>query len=124
MDVHIKQKLNLLIHLALVDGKFHKAEKALLEEFVAEMGFDTKDFQLLALSETKTDELTRLDDKKEMLFLALRLIRADNFIDKKELAFCKDIATKLGYDAAIIDEYAHGTLDRASFDKSVNNWLL
>ena len=124
MNKYTKRKLNLLIYLANVDGKFHKAEKALLQEFVKEKGFDIGDFRLLETYDEKNHDLPLVDDKKEMLFLAIKLIQADNVIDKKELAFCKDIAAKLGYNADVIDEYAHQNLNRESFDKKIDNWLL
>lgn len=124
MNKYTKRKLNLLIYLAQVDGKFHKAEKALLKEFVNEKGLDMKDFRLLEPLDENSHDLPMTDDKKEMLFLAIKLMQADNVIDKKELEFCKKIASKLGYDAAVVDEYAHHELDRGSFDETINDWLL
>ena len=123
MNKYTKRKLNLLIYLAQVDGKFHKAEKALLEEFVNEKGFDIKDFRLLEPMDENSHDLPSTDDKKEMLYLAIKLMQADKVIDKKELEFCKEIASKLGYDATVVEEYAHHELDRKSFDEKINDWL-
>ncbi len=124
MNEYTKRKLNLLIHLAKIDGKFHKAEKALLEEFVVEEGFNVNDFRILVAAGDQTYDVDLIDDKKEMLFLAIKLMKADHIIDKRELEFCKDIATKLGYDPAAVEAYANRELDRESFDKAVDQWLL
>ncbi len=124
IDYNNKQKLNLLIHLAKVDGKFHKAEKALLREFVDQEGFDAEDFRLLETAEEEIGDFHLIDDKKEMLFLALKLIHADEVIDKKEVTFCKEIAAKLGYNSAAIDQYAYRELNRETFDKTIDDWLL
>ena len=124
MDKYTKRKLNLLIYLARVDGKFHRAEKAILKEFVNEKGFDMEEFRLLKPMAKNSHDLPLADDKKEMLFLAIRLMQADKVIDRKEMEFCKEIASKLGYDAAVVDEYAHHELDRESFDATIDDWLL
>ncbi|MDN5212713.1 hypothetical protein QQ020_11675 [Fulvivirgaceae bacterium BMA12] len=124
MNEYTKRKLNLLIHLAKIDGKFHKAERALLEEFVIEEGFNVKDFRILVAAGEQTHDVHLIDDKKEMLFLAIKLMKADHIIDKRELEFCKEIATKLGYDSGAVEAYADQELDRESFDNTIDRWLL
>lgn len=123
MDKFTKRKLNLLIYLAKIDGKFHKSEKALLKEFVNEEEFDVTDFRLLEPVDEKIGDLYFIDDKQEMLFLAIKLMQADKVIDKREMAFCKEIAVKLGFNASVIDEYASKVLDRKSFDETINDWV-
>ncbi|MDN5212702.1 hypothetical protein QQ020_11620 [Fulvivirgaceae bacterium BMA12] len=124
IDIDSKRKLNLLVHLARIDGKFHRAEKALLREFVNKEGLDVDDFHLLEMADEEIGDFHLIDDKKEMLFLALKLIQADDVIDKKEFTFCKEIAAKLGYNSLVIDQHAYRELDRETFDKTVNDWLL
>lgn len=124
MNIYTERKLNLLVYLAKVDGKFHKAEKALIKEFVNEKGFDLKDFKLLGSSNDTDLNLPSMDDKKEVLFLAIKLIQADSVINKNELDFCREMAIKLGYKAGVVDEFAHCELERGSFDKTVDDWLL
>ena len=124
MDACTKRKLNLLIHLARVDGKFHHAEKALIREFVKEKGFEAADFQLLQETEERFQDLQDIDDKKEVLYLAIKLMQADDVIDRKEMAFCKELALKLGYKPAFVDIFADITFDRTQFDGEIAGWRM
>jgi len=122
MDKTTQRKLNLLVHLANIDGKFHKSEKKFIQEFVADKGLNVNDFHMI-----KSDldhDLSLIEDKCELIFLAIKLIQADQVIDKKELQFCRDMALKLGYKPAIIDAYAEASFTRAEFDIDVENWLI
>jgi len=38
MNILERKKINLLVHLAKIDGKFEKSEKALLKSFLHEKG--------------------------------------------------------------------------------------
>lgn len=122
MDTTTKRKLNLLIHLAKVDGKFHDAEKALIKEFVNEKGFSVSDFDML--HEEEFQDVHLMDDKKEILYLALKLMQADKVIDRAELAFCRDLAQKLGYKPAVVDAFADADLDRTNFENEVAEWAI
>ncbi len=124
MNACTKRKLNLLIHLAKVDGKFHDAEKALIQEFVREKGFDVTDFDLLQGSEKPLKNVHQINDKKEILFLAIKLMQADDVIHNSEMAFCRKLAQKLGYKPAIIDAYAHMALDRFYFENVIHQWSI
>ena len=124
MDTCTKRKLNLLIHLAKVDGKFHDAEQALIKEFVQEKGFDVTDFDLLQVSEKPLKNLNQINNKKEILFLAIKLMQADDVIHNSEMAFCRKLAQKLGYKPAIIDAYANMAMDRVYFESVIQQWSI
>lgn len=123
MDDIIKRKLNILIYLAKVDGKFHKAEKVLLMDFVNENGLDPNEFKLL-VKNPEDLETEKIIDKGEMIYLALKLIQADNVLDQNELTFCKDLAHKLGYKPEVIDSFAGKELSREVFDLEINRWKI
>lgn len=121
MDETIKRRLNILIYLAKVDGKFHKAEKTLLQDFVKEHNLNASEFKAL-MSNNEKLETGKIIDKEEMLFLALKVINADKFLDKKELDFCKDLAIQYGYKEGLIDVFNNQNLTRENFDSEIAKW--
>ncbi len=122
MNDVVRRKLNILIYLAKVDGKFHKSEKALLMDFVNENKLDPKEFKLLV---ENPEEMApeKIVDKEEMMFLALKVMKADKEVHETELEFCKELAGKLGVKPGIVDEFVNKELTREAFDKEVGNWL-
>ena len=122
MDEYTKRKLKVLIHLAMVDGKFHSAEKALISEFVRDKGFEVDEFQLMKMSKENINDVGEIDDKGEMLFLALKLVKADNVIMESELTFCREIALKLKFNPEVIDQLVNKNLSREQFDMEIKKW--
>ena len=123
MDDFIKKKLNLLTHLAKVDGKFHKSEKALIKAIAEQAGLKPDEFHLLEPQDNGLDDLSAIDDRCEMLYLALRLMQADNKIREEEIAFCEELAKKLNYNPEVSRYYAYKKLpDREEFDHEVTRW--
>jgi len=123
-DVFTERKMNVLVHLAKVDGDFHKSERRLIGEIAIEKGFNVDDFNLLRESDNPLDQLDAIDDRAEMLYLSLRLIQADDVIKEEEISFCKKLATKLNYNSEVIDHFAHQPLPiRKEFDKQLSTWV-
>jgi len=108
MNVLEKRKLNLLVHLAKVDGRFEKSEQELLKSFIQEKG--------LSASSTngeypiKFSDFTHSNEKIELLYWALRMIQVDEVIHEKELSFCRSLALKLNFKPGVIDRFAHNPL--------------
>ncbi len=104
MEEVIKKKLNLLVHLAKVDGQFDSSEKAALMEMLTIHGITKLD---------ETDQEIDLNDfksspsKADILYWALRIIKADGILHPDELAFCKALAMKLNYKPEIVDHFSH-----------------
>jgi len=119
MDNYTQRKLNVLVHLAMVDGKFHKAEKALINDFVNERGFEIDEFEMLKMPSDNLEDLKSIDDKKEMLYLAYKLIRADNIVDESEVVFYKKLASRLGYKSEVVDILRREKLTRRQFDELI-----
>lgn len=124
MDKQTERKLNLLVHLANIDGIFHKSEKALIKEFLSEKGINPIDFEFIRAENEKLQDLHLIDDKNEIMFLALKLIQADKIIDRREVAFYKKLADKLGFKPELIDFFANITLERELFDQLITEWRL
>jgi uncharacterized membrane protein YebE (DUF533 family) len=120
-----KRKLNLLVHLARVDGKYDKSERRLLQQFVMEKGLDTKLLNGKGECDPGHNFLTEPDAKIELLYWAIRLIQADQVIHNKELAFGKSLASKLNFKDEIVAYYANTPLgDFGSFQQEVKQiWM-
>ena len=119
-----KRKLNLLVHLAKVDGRFEKSEQELLKLFVREKGLDESQLHDEE-HPIKLSDFTHSGEKIELLHWALRLIQADKIIHDKEVLFCKNLASKLNFKPEIIDHYAHSSLpEYAAFEHEVKSFWL
>jgi len=120
-----RRKLNLLLHLARVDGKFVNSERRLLQQFIEEMGLadssldDDKgpiDFNVL------TDGT---EAKIELLYWALKLVQVDQVIDENEISFCNKLARKLTFKEEIVSHFVHDPLpEYKSFVKEVRSFWI
>lgn len=106
MNGLIKKKLNLLVHLARIDGDFHKTEK----ELILKLAGDRVTYNEAVNSSTAAVDLDGIHDKEEIMYLALKLIQADAVITEEELNFCRTLATKLGFNKSVVDQFAHSKL--------------
>jgi uncharacterized tellurite resistance protein B-like protein len=103
MNELLRKKINLLVHLAKVDGKMDQSEHEMLLEILRE--YNISDFKW---NKTPTIDLADFEgapSRAEILYLALRIIRADGIIHPDEVAYCKALALKLEFNAAIVDHY-------------------
>lgn len=124
MNTVVKKKLNLLTHLARVDGKFHKSEREIINVIASEAGLDVDDIDAGALS-NESFELGNEKDKSDIIYLALKLVQADGIVAEEELKFCREIALKLKYKPALIDHYVHRELpEPALFEEQIRNWKI
>lgn len=119
-----KRKLNLLVHLAKVDGKYDKSEHKLLKQFLREKRL-TNSMLTSANTPLSGDYLGEVDSKIELLFWAIKLIQADQVIHDKEIAFGKDLAAKLNFKEDIITHYAYKPVnDYKAFQSEVKqSWM-
>lgn len=103
MNEIARKKLNLLVHLANVDGSFENSEREVLVSMLKDMGEPEMKYP-------ETVDHVELDDftdskisKHEILYWALRLIKADGVIHADEAAYCKALAVKLNYKPEVVD---------------------
>lgn len=116
MDTLLHKRLNLLIHLAKVDGKFDQSERKLLVGLLHEHGLEES--YLEKHGGPDLANAAELPDKKELFFWALKLIQADGIIHADERAYCKTIAIKLGYAPQLVDDLAEDfAMSYQSFEK-------
>jgi uncharacterized membrane protein YebE (DUF533 family) len=91
---HIKN----LLALAKADGHMHEKETALL--FKIGHGYGLKDWQIQNLVDsTDKYELNIPDnynDRMNLLYDLILMVFADEVIEKREIAFCEDVAKRFG----------------------------
>jgi uncharacterized tellurite resistance protein B-like protein len=120
MNLLEKKRLNLLVHLAKADGRFTKSEHALLLHFAQQKGLAPEG---VAATEEPLhiSDFTDAHDKLEILHWALRMMHADAVVHEKEIAFCRQLATKMGLREEIVTHYATRPLPEfATFCNEVN----
>lgn len=118
MNEITRKKLNLLVHLANVDGSFENSEREVLMSMLKDMG----ESDLKYPESVDRVELNDFTDSKisrhDVLYWALRLIKADGIIHADESAYCKALAVKLNYKPEVIDFFITNELgSRQDFKK-------
>jgi len=102
-----KRKLNLLVHLAKVDGKYSKSERKLLQQFIAEKGLSYDLLEEGGDTDFDKDSFTEVDTKIELLYWMIRTIQADHIVHEKELTVGCNLASKLNFKKEIVAYYAN-----------------
>jgi PAS domain S-box-containing protein len=120
MNKLLRKKLNVLIHLAKIDGKFDDREKKFLHKLLEENGYRPEQ-----LEDHKThiipDDMTSLKGREELLYWVIKLMHADGVIHPSEVSYCKKVAQQLGFNPEIIDNYTHTALP--SFSEFVDEMV-
>ena len=102
MDALLRKKINLLVHLAHIDGKLDQSEQELLEKLLVDHHhkIDLTKAEAIDLNDFRT-----VSSKADILYWALRLIKVDGAIHPDEAAYCKALAVKLNYNAEVVDHF-------------------
>ncbi len=108
MNELIRKKLNLLVHLAKLDGRFDQTEREVLKSMLTEAGIPESEYK--QANEVKLSDFEKGVDKADILYWAIRMIKADGEIHQDELAFCKALAIKMGFNPGIIDFFLNETI--------------
>lgn len=108
MDEVIRKKLNILVHLAKIDGDFAHTEKEVLYEISRKIGKKDHEIDDILNHPEPVNDLGKLSEyhRLEFMYLAIKLIRADGLIQDSEVEYCKSLADKLGIDQNIVDEFS------------------
>ena len=106
MDVVLRMQLNVLIHLAMVDGEISKEEKKTLEGIAANHGVSAFQLEEMIQYPKPIESLGALsnDVKFDYLYSIVHLMNIDEEIDQREIHFCQNMALRLGYYKEVIDE--------------------
>lgn len=113
MNVVLKMQLNVLIHLAMVDGSITIEEQQCLERIAESRGVTEAELSELIRNPKPLESFGALSDdlKFEYLYSIVHLMNVDHDVDKREIHFCQNMALRLGYYKEVIDELWSEILD-------------
>ncbi len=120
MDVVLKMQLNVLIHLAMVDGEISKEEKKTLEAIASKHNVSLFQLEEMIQYPKPIESLGALsnDVKFEYLYSIVDLMNIDDEIDQREIHFCQNMAVRLGYYKEVIDELWSEILENKDLRKN------
>lgn len=106
MNIILKMQLNVLIHLAMVDGQISGEEKKCLENIAGNHGVTADELDRMIKYPKPIESLGALSDdqKFEYLYSIVYLMNVDDEVDKREIHFCQNMALRLGYYKEVINE--------------------
>ena len=102
MNKLLTKKINLLLHLAKVDGHFAEAEKTLLLSVLKESGLEESYLDQHKQENIDLSGLKDIDNKADLLFWVLKLIHADGHLHPSEIAYAKIVARQLQFKEEVI----------------------
>ncbi len=106
MSLNTKAELNILINLAVSDGKIEGRESKLIHMVGKANGLTAEEVQeLINKPQPITDLSTMTNDEKfEHLYYLIQMMKMDGQVFRSEIVFCESIAEKLGYKKAVVGE--------------------
>ena len=100
-----KNNLSILIELANQDGEIDEKEQKLIYQIGEAHGLTSEEIQELIDSPSKVDYTTLTDDERfDMLYNLVRLMKVDGKIFDEEILYCLDAAKRLSYPLEAIME--------------------
>ena len=102
----IKEQINVLINLAASDNQVAEKEARLIYMIGQVNGISREEIDAMLAAPKPIGDLSTLtpDQKFEYLYYIVQIMKADGKVFKSEIAFCEDVAEKLGYKKAVIAE--------------------
>lgn len=102
----IKEQLNILINLAASDMTVGEKEAKILHMIGKANGLSREEVDTMMKSPKPVGDLSAFseDQKFENLYHLIQLMKADGQVFKSEIAFCEDVAEKLGYKKGVVAE--------------------
>lgn len=106
MNIVLKKKISILIHLARVDNDFANIEKSFIEDICIRNGVSSAEFEQLVRNPDPIASLGALSYKQVVEYMSesLSLMIIDNKIRKSEILLCEDIGLRLGFQKKSIDQ--------------------
>lgn len=102
----IREQLNILINLAASDLNVGEKEAKILYMIGKANGLTKEEVETMMKSPKPIGDLSIFseDQKFENLYHLIQLMKADGQVFKSEIAFCEEIAEKLGYKKGVVAE--------------------
>jgi len=100
-------QIRVLIQLAMIDGELADAEQKVLHDIAERHGMSASDIEeIIAENSAQGPDLSDLtdDDKFEYMYSLVQLMKVDGRMKEPEIKFITTLATRLGYDEAVLFE--------------------
>lgn len=123
MEELLRKKINLLVHLARIDGKMDHSEQEMLRQILKDHRIEEFDWN--SATPSNVNDFKNAPSKAEVLYLALRMVHADGILHPDEVAYCKALAVKLNYKTEVVDFFSSNELGSISdFKKRISTFAL
>ena len=101
-----RRQLSILINMATADGEVAEKEQKLILSIGKAGGLTEEEINKMIGERIPVGDLTTLtaDDKFEYLYSVVQLMKMDGKVFKSEIAYCEDLALKLGYKKGVVGE--------------------
>jgi uncharacterized membrane protein YebE (DUF533 family) len=102
----IQQRISALIELAKIDGSFDDTEKSLIMRIGKSNGMSESEIQqiIFGKNEDVNWEILEEDEKFDLLYDAILVMKVDGQILDEEVTYCQMLARKLGFDLRVVME--------------------
>lgn len=100
-------QIRVLIQLAMIDGELADAERQVVSDIAEMHGLTAAEVDALMSEQSdQGPELDNLsdDDKFEYMYSLVQLMKVDGRMKEPEIKFVSSLATRLGYDEAVLFE--------------------
>lgn len=118
--------VNILVQLSKIDGEADKAELEIIRQIGASKNISDEDIERAIETAEALDPILGLDhlseeEKLELIFNLVLVMKADGIIHKEEMKFCLAIIKKLGFEDDVLFELVSNTVvdENLNTDKMV-----
>lgn len=104
----LTEQLHILAYLAAIDGAITEQEVRLIHSLGHLHKIPHDEVDRIIANPNPGEDLSQLspDQKYEYLYNIVQLMKIDGKVFKSEIAFCQEMAVKLGYKKSVIAELA------------------
>ena len=101
----LKRHLQILIQLAKIDRNYDQREKMFIREIGKRFQFDHNEIMNMERNPGYIGNLnsTTLEEKIELIYDAIQIVKIDEKILPNEIVLCQEIADRLGFKRSVIE---------------------
>ena len=108
-------RLKILVQMAKVDGQADESELEVIRKIGASNNLTDMDVEKAIEEAEASDTVSGLEDfskeeKMELLYNLMLVMKADGIVHKEEMKFCLGVIKKLGFDENVLFELISNTL--------------
>lgn len=117
-----KEHLRNLMNMAMADGVLDDSEYEFLKNIALKYDIDVTEVDKLKIEISKQTDYTfeKSLNKFEQIFDLVKMMMADNHIDKREMQMCKVFAKKIGFASQNVDEIVDSVIQNISIGNSID----